>query len=158
MGWSDPRAIIAEAHANTKIVGSSTACVAVLRQLSQPKTSNDGGAEGAKGEEGSGVGGGGGGGSSQVMIGNVGDAGAMVARGDEVVFATPPQQHEFNCPFQLGWKEFYPESDTAADAETFTVDVLPGGVWSTHPPHTQWQPSLDTPFHKRRLAPPTKNI
>ena len=65
-------------------------------------------------------------GGSQVLIGNVGDAGAMVARGDTVVFSSPPQQHEFNCPYQLGWRDFYPESDTAADAQEFTVEVERG--------------------------------
>ena len=61
-----------------------------------------------------------------VRIGNLGDAGAMIARGAEVVFSTPAQQHEFNCPFQLGWREFYPESDAPEDAETFAVDCRPG--------------------------------
>ena len=114
MGKTDPRAVIAEAHANTQIVGSSTACVAVLESKA---------------------------GVDRLLIGNLGDAGAMVARGSEVVFSTPPQQHEFNCPYQLGWKEFYPESDTAEDAETYSVDVLAGdclimgtdGLWDNVP-------------------------
>ena len=66
----------------------------------------------------------------------------MIARGAEVVFSTPAQQHEFNCPFQLGWREFYPESDAPEDAETFAVDCRPGdalimgsdGLWDNVPP------------------------
>jgi len=130
LGMLDPRAIIADAHANTRIIGSSTACVAVLRQDESAGASGSGSVAPQPGR-----------GGSQVVIGNVGDAGAMVARGATVVFSTPPQQHEFNCPFQLGWKEFYPESDTAEDVETFTVDVLPGdalilgsdGLWDNVP-------------------------
>jgi hypothetical protein len=45
------------------------------------------------------------------------------------------------CRYTPGWKEFYPESDTAADAQTFAVDVRPGdalimgsdGLWDNVP-------------------------
>lgn len=126
MGVDDPRAVIAEAHEHTRVVGSATACVAVLDGAPLPSEANDPNASyGAR-----------------VRIGNLGDAGAMIARGAEVVFSTPAQQHEFNCPFQLGWREFYPESDKAEDAETFAVDCRPGdalimgsdGLWDNVPP------------------------
>ncbi len=38
----------------------------------------------------------------QLHAANVGDSGFMVIRGSEVVFKSPPQQHSFNFPFQLG--------------------------------------------------------
>ena len=99
MGASDPREVIRAAHERVKIVGSTTACVAIL-----------------DGE------------NAIVNVGNLGDAGAMIARGKEDYFRTPSQQHEFNCPFQLGFVEFYPESDGADDAETFSVHVRPGDI------------------------------
>jgi hypothetical protein len=49
MGISEPRAIIADAHANTQLIGSSTAVVAVLKQLDDAA-------------------------GTRVLIGNVGDA------------------------------------------------------------------------------------
>ena len=112
MGASDPREVIRAAHERVKIVGSTTACVAIL-----------------DGE------------NAIVNVGNLGDAGAMIARGKEDYFRTPSQQHEFNCPFQLGCAEFYPESDGADDAETFSVHVRPGdalvmgsdGLWDNVP-------------------------
>jgi protein phosphatase PTC7 len=112
MGASDPRDVIRAAHERVKIVGSTTACVAIL-----------------DGE------------NAIVNVGNLGDAGAMIARGKEDYFRTPSQQHEFNCPFQLGCAEFYPESDGADDAETFSVHVRPGdalvmgsdGLWDNVP-------------------------
>ena len=126
MGVDDPRAVIAEAHEHTRVVGSATACVAVLDGAPLPSEENDPNASSG----------------ARVRIGNLGDAGAMIARGAEVVFSTPAQQHEFNCPFQLGWREFYPESDKAEDAETFAVDCRPGdalimgsdGLWDNVPP------------------------
>jgi protein phosphatase PTC7 len=104
--------VIRAAHERVKIVGSTTACVAIL-----------------DGE------------NAIVNVGNLGDAGAMIARGKEDYFRTPSQQHEFNCPFQLGCAEFYPESDGADDAETFSVHVRPGdalvmgsdGLWDNVP-------------------------
>ena len=126
MGVDDPRAVIAEAHEHTRVVGSATACVAVLDGAPLPSEENDPNASSG----------------ARVRIGNLGDAGAMIARGAEVVFSTPAQQHEFNCPFQLGWREFYPESDAPEDAETFAVDCRPGdalimgsdGLWDNVPP------------------------
>ena len=112
MGASDPREVIRAAHERVKIVGSTTACVAILDFE-----------------------------NAIVNVGNLGDAGAMIARGKEDYFRTPSQQHEFNCPFQLGCAEFYPESDAADDAETFSVHVRPGdalvmgsdGLWDNVP-------------------------
>ena len=130
-GERDPRAVIARAHERVEVVGSATACVAVLSAERERSSSAE---PGAVPSDGTPVG--------TVHIGNLGDAGAMIARDGASVFSTPAQQHEFNCPFQLGWREFYPESDRASDAEVFAVDVRPGdalimgsdGLWDNVPP------------------------
>eukprot|EP00884_Botryococcus_braunii_P001554 jgi/Botrbrau1/1139/Bobra.0162s0030.1 len=52
---------------------------------------------------------------------NLGDSGFLVVRGSQVVFRSPPQQHDFNFPFQLGAPGS--QSDKPEDAEVFTVQV-----------------------------------
>lgn len=99
MGALDPKTVIAEAHDRTKVVGSATACVAILDGI-----------------------------TASLKIGNLGDAGAMVARNGKNEFNTPSQQHEFNCPFQLGCLEFYPESDGAQDVQSSEVLCQPGDI------------------------------
>ena len=41
----------------------------------------------------------------QLHAANVGDSGFMVVRENEIVFKSPPQQHSFNFPYQLGPKD-----------------------------------------------------
>jgi protein phosphatase PTC7 len=38
---------------------------------------------------------------TQLFTANLGDSGFVLVRGSEVVYASPPQQHGFNYPFQL---------------------------------------------------------
>ena len=38
---------------------------------------------------------------NRLLAANVGDSGFRVVRGDELVFASEPQQHSFNFPFQV---------------------------------------------------------
>jgi protein phosphatase PTC7 len=97
-GKRDPVAIMTEAHAETQVLGSCTACIAVLRD------------------------------GSVLDIANLGDAGAMVARDGSVVYATPSQQHEFNLPYQLGWIKVYPEGDKPSASERAEVQVQAGDV------------------------------
>jgi protein phosphatase PTC7 len=99
MGALTPKRVIQEAHDRTKIIGSATACVAMLTTT-----------------------------TGTMSIGNLGDAGAMVVRNGLVEFNTPSQQHEFNCPFQLGCTEFYPESDGPEDVQVFHVQCEPGDI------------------------------
>jgi protein phosphatase PTC7 len=46
---------------------------------------------------------------------NLGDSGFLVVRDNKVVFRSPPQQHDFNFPFQLGPPGS--QSDRPEDAE-----------------------------------------
>ena len=48
--------------------------------------------------------------------------GGIVARNGACVFKTEPMQHEFNMPFQLGWKEAYPETDDPRRADVKKFD------------------------------------
>ena len=38
------------------------------------------------------------------------------------------QQHEFNCPYQLGSPELVPETDTADDAVVYELDAEQGDI------------------------------
>jgi len=51
---------------------------------------------------------------------NVGDSGLHVVRDGASAFATPEQQHYFNCPFQLGKGS----DDSPADADYYVLDDL----------------------------------
>jgi protein phosphatase PTC7 len=59
---------------------------------------------------------------------NLGDSGFRVVRGGEVVFATPAQEHYFNCPYQLGYEPLSEDTDVAEDADEFEFTVKPGDL------------------------------
>mmetsp|Transcript_32375 Transcript_32375/g.62229 ORF Transcript_32375/g.62229 Transcript_32375/m.62229 type:complete len:401 (-) Transcript_32375:339-1541(-) len=61
---------------------------------------------------------------SYIRAANVGDSGFVVVRKGKVLFRSPPQQHEFNFPYQLGQEG----SDTPRDAQCFMVPVQSGDV------------------------------
>ena len=61
-------------------------------------------------------------------IANLGDSGVSIVRGGEVVFSTPPQQHDFNFPFQLGSDGI---NDPPEDAQEFAVKLQSGDVLIT---------------------------
>ena len=96
-----PCRMITYAHAETRVRGSSTACVATV----SPRD-----------------------GLTLVRIVNLGDGGAVVVRGKKVVFTTAAQQHQFNCPFQLGCPRYYPETDSVDDVQRYDVSVSRGDV------------------------------
>ncbi|CAA6667431.1 unnamed protein product [Spirodela intermedia] len=54
---------------------------------------------------------------------NLGDSGFMLVRDGSVVFQSPPQQHDFNFPYQL---ESGNLSDPPSSAQVFTVPVAAG--------------------------------
>jgi len=97
-GKRDPVAVMTDAHNATQVIGSCTACIAVLRE------------------------------GNVLNIANLGDAGAMVARDGSPLYTTPSQQHEFNLPYQLGWVKVYPEGDRPAAAERAEVKIKSGDV------------------------------
>ena len=69
---ADPEEALAKAHVGVRILGSSTACVAVYN-------ARDG----------------------RLRACNVGDSGFVVVRGGKLVFRSDIGQHYFNCPLQL---------------------------------------------------------
>jgi len=101
-GKYDPSVVLAYAHKYTRVEGSCTACVASL--ISSPAIGN----------------------KSVLRVGNIGDTGAIVVRQGTIVFSTTAQRHDFNCPFQLGFHDFYPEADTPADVDTYSVELDDG--------------------------------
>merc|ERR1712048_1281754 len=65
---------------------------------------------------------------AKLKAANVGDAGFRVIRSGEVVLASTPRQHQFDCPYQLGYKELVDYVNTAADAELLEFPVKPGDI------------------------------
>ena len=92
--------MLTAAHARTRAQGSATACVLAMRP-------------GEKGEP-------------ALAAANVGDSGFVVARAGAVAFKSPPQQHGFNFPYQLGAPGA--AGDSPADADVFRVALRAGDV------------------------------
>mmetsp|Transcript_4864 Transcript_4864/g.20954 ORF Transcript_4864/g.20954 Transcript_4864/m.20954 type:complete len:234 (+) Transcript_4864:810-1511(+) len=53
---------------------------------------------------------------------NLGDSGALVARGDKAAYKSPDQSHFFNCPYQLGSAS----DDTVAMGKNFRFQLEEG--------------------------------
>lgn len=87
-------ALLTAAHASTRISGASTACVCVL----------DGTAK-------------------KMSTCNVGDSGWLLLRGGQIVGRSSPQQHVFDCPYQLSSPKYVPNTDTPDMGDCATVDV-----------------------------------
>ncbi|KAJ8751256.1 hypothetical protein K2173_016437 [Erythroxylum novogranatense] len=67
----DPQILLKKAHDASYSVGSATAIVAMLER------------------------------NGLLRIANVGDCGLKVIRGGQILFSTSPQEHYFDCPYQL---------------------------------------------------------
>jgi protein phosphatase PTC7 len=112
--WEETmREALSVAHQKTRMPGSSTACILALNP------------EG-----------------SYISAANLGDSGFAVIRNGTVVFQTPPLQHFFDCPLQLGaFPEFVDATDYPSDAKTYSLNVIPGdtivagsdGLWDNCP-------------------------
>ncbi|KAL0298092.1 UNVERIFIED_CONTAM: putative protein phosphatase 2C 1 [Sesamum calycinum] len=87
----DPRSLIRKAHAATSSIGSATAIVAMLEM------------------------------NGILKIANVGDCGVRVIRKGQVVFSTSPQEHYFDCPYQLSSEAV---GQTFLDATVTTVELM----------------------------------
>lgn len=58
-----------------------------------------------------------------------GDSGFIVVRNGQVVLRSSPKQHFFDCPLQFGaYPEHVDDTDTADDAELYTLPVMPGDI------------------------------
>ncbi|KAK4788635.1 hypothetical protein SAY86_019954 [Trapa natans] len=87
----DPQMLLKEAHAATSSVGSATAIIAMLDR------------EGI------------------LKIANVGDCGLRIIRNGKLVFSTSPQEHYFDCPYQLSSEVV---GQTYLDAVVSTVELM----------------------------------
>ncbi|XP_028768917.1 probable protein phosphatase 2C 26 isoform X2 [Neltuma alba] len=87
----DPQNLIRKAHAATSFIGSATVIVAMLEK------------------------------NGTLKIANVGDCGLRVIRCGDVVFATSPQEHYFDCPFQLSSQK---AGQTYLDAVVSKVELM----------------------------------
>lgn len=62
----------------------------------------------------------------ELYAANLGDSGFMVVRGEDVIFQSPQQQHDFNFPYQLGSPGTV--SDSPSAAQIFSIKVQVGDV------------------------------
>ncbi|XP_054819281.1 probable protein phosphatase 2C 26 [Prosopis cineraria] len=89
----DPQNLIGKAHAATSSIGSATVIVAMLEK------------------------------NGTLKIANVGDCGLRIIRSGHVIFATSPQEHYFDCPFQLSSQM---AGQTCLDAVVSKVELIEG--------------------------------
>ncbi|KAM0953804.1 putative protein-serine/threonine phosphatase [Dioscorea sansibarensis] len=89
----NPQILLGKAHAATYSIGSATVIVAMLEK------------------------------NGTLKLANVGDCGLRVLRKGEVIFSTTPQEHYFDCPYQLSSEII---GQTYRDAVVSSVDLLEG--------------------------------
>nr|GMD14060.1 probable protein phosphatase 2C 26 isoform X1 [Ipomoea batatas] len=89
----DPCILIKKAHAAASSIGSATAIVAMLER------------------------------SGILKIANVGDCGVKVIRKGQMIFSSSPQEHYFDCPYQLSSEAV---GQTYLDATVSRVEVQEG--------------------------------
>ncbi|GMI92023.1 PHOTOSYSTEM II CORE PHOSPHATASE [Hibiscus trionum] len=89
----DPRILIRKAHAATSSRGSATAIVAMLER------------------------------NGTMKIASVGDCGLRVIRKGQIIFSTTPQEHYFDCPYQLSSELV---GQTYLDAVVSSVELVEG--------------------------------
>jgi len=94
----ESREVIRYAHQATIMAGSSTVCLAVMKQ------------------------------GNKLEVANLGDSGVRIIRDGKIVFASAAQQHMFNMPFQLSHPSIIESPDDADSADVTLVDVQPGDV------------------------------
>ncbi|KAK4274865.1 hypothetical protein QN277_018032 [Acacia crassicarpa] len=89
----DPQNLIRKAHAATSSIGSATVIVAMLEK------------------------------NGTLKIANVGDCALRIIRSGHVVFSSSPQEHYFDCPFQLSSQK---AGQTYLDAAVSKVALMEG--------------------------------
>ncbi|KAM1039796.1 hypothetical protein ACFX2C_029155 [Malus domestica] len=90
---NNPHILIRKAHAYTSSIGSATVMIAVLER------------------------------NGTLKIANVGDCGLRVIREGKINFSTSPQEHYFDCPYQL-YSEIV--GQTYHDAMVSNVELMEG--------------------------------
>ncbi|KAI3667794.1 hypothetical protein L6452_42863 [Arctium lappa] len=91
----DPRILVRKAHAATSSTGSATVIISML--------DNNG----------------------ILKVANVGDCGLRVIRKGQIIFSTFPQEHYFDCPYQLSSEAV---SQTYLDATVTSIDSMKGDI------------------------------
>lgn len=91
----DPQILLMKAHAATSSTGSATAIIAMLEK------------------------------TGTLKIASVGDCGLKVIRKGQVMFSTCPQEHYFDCPYQLSSEAI---GQTYKDALVCTVHLMEGDI------------------------------
>ncbi|XP_057428951.1 probable protein phosphatase 2C 26 [Lotus japonicus] len=89
----DPQILIRKSHAATSSTGSATVIIAMLEK------------------------------NGVLKIASVGDCGLRIIRDGRVVFSTSPQEHYFDCPFQLSSERV---GQTYLDAAVCNVELIEG--------------------------------
>jgi hypothetical protein len=59
---------------------------------------------------------------------SLGDSGLRLLRAGAVAWASPVQEHSWNCPYQLSHPSVVPQTDTAEDAAVARLEVERGDV------------------------------
>ncbi|XP_004500319.1 probable protein phosphatase 2C 26 isoform X2 [Cicer arietinum] len=90
---NDPQILMRKAHAATFSTGSATVIIAMLEK------------------------------NGNLKIANVGDCGLRVIRNGRQIFSTSPQEHYFDCPFQLSSERV---GQTYLDAAVSNVELMEG--------------------------------
>ncbi|XP_057954258.1 probable protein phosphatase 2C 26 isoform X2 [Malania oleifera] len=91
----DPQILLQRAHAATSSIGSATVIVAMLEK------------------------------NGILKVANVGDCGLRVIREGILIFSTSPQEHYFDCPYQLSSEVV---GQTYLDAMVSNVELMEGDV------------------------------
>ncbi|KAI5679762.1 hypothetical protein M9H77_00989 [Catharanthus roseus] len=91
----DPRTLIKKAHATTSSVGSATIIVAMLER------------------------------NGVLKIATVGDCGLKIVRKGQIIYTTSPQEHYFDCPYQLSSEAV---GQTYLDATVTSVELMKGDI------------------------------
>ncbi|XP_059626425.1 probable protein phosphatase 2C 26 isoform X2 [Cornus florida] len=89
----DPQILLRKAHAATSSKGSATVIVAMLER------------------------------NGILKIANVGDCGLKVIRKGQIIFSSSPQEHYFDCPYQLSSEAV---GQTYLDATVSSVELMEG--------------------------------
>ncbi|XP_062172276.1 probable protein phosphatase 2C 26 [Alnus glutinosa] len=90
---NDPQTLLRKAHAATFSIGSATVIVAMLER------------------------------NGILKIANIGDCGLRIIRDGQIIFSTPPQEHYFDCPYQLSSEVV---GQTYLDAMVSNVELMEG--------------------------------
>nr|POE66337.1 putative protein phosphatase 2c 26 [Quercus suber] len=90
---NDPQILLRKAHAATSSTGSATVIVAMLER------------------------------NGILKIASVGDCGLRVIREGQIIFSTSPQEHYFDCPYQLSSEVV---GQTYLDAMVSSVELMEG--------------------------------